>query len=195
IKEWITAYKLESKYTNEDILTMYLNTVSFGNNNYGIKTAAKYYFNDIPDSLNVPQSALLIGMLKGTTLYNPIRNPENSKNRRNVVLSQMEKANFITKEELAQFQNLPINLSVNEAGEDSSEDSYIRAAVLRFLNDWSKESGYNIYEDGLKIYTTIDSKMQTYAEEVVSNQMKTLQNRFNNVWGNDLPWRDSGGEI
>ncbi|WP_325358837.1 transglycosylase domain-containing protein [Albibacterium sp.] len=195
VKEWITAYKLETKYSKEDILTMYLNTVSFGNNNYGIKTAAKYYFNVVPDSLNVPQSALLIGMLKGTTLYNPIRNPENSKKRRNVVLSQMEKANFITKEELAKFQDLPINLSVNETNEDSSEDSYIRAAVLRFLNDWSKESGYNIYEDGLKIYTTIDSKMQTYAEEVVSNQMKTLQNRFNNVWGNDLPWRDSGGEI
>lgn len=195
VKEWITAYKLETKYTKEDILTMYLNTVSFGNNNYGIKTAAKYYFNVVPDSLNIPQSALLIGMLKGTTLYNPIRNPENSKKRRNVVLSQMEKANFITKEELAKFQDLPINLSVNETNEDSSEDSYIRAAVLRFLNDWSKESGYNIYEDGLKIYTTIDSKMQTYAEEVVSNQMKTLQNRFNNVWGNDLPWRDSGGEI
>ncbi len=195
VKEWITAYKLETKYSKEDILTMYLNTVSFGNNNYGIKTAAKYYFNVVPDSLNVPQSALLIGMLKGTTLYNPIRNPENSKKRRNVVLSQMEKANFITKEELAKFQDLPINLSVNETNEDSSEDSYIRAAVLRFLNDWSKESGYNIYEDGLKIYTTIDSKMQTYAEEVVSNQMRTLQNRFNNVWGNDLPWRDSGGEI
>lgn len=195
VKEWITAYKLEAKYTKEDILTMYLNTVSFGNNNYGIKTAAKYYFNVIPDSLNVPQSALLIGMLKGTTLYNPIRNPENSKKRRNVVLSQMEKANFITKEELAKFQSLPISLSVNEANEDSSEDSYIRAAVLRFLNDWSKESGYNIYEDGLKIYTTIDSKMQSYAEEVVSGQMKTLQNRFNNVWGSDLPWRDSEGKI
>src|SRR5690606_30847651 len=134
-------------------------------------------------------------MLKYNTLYNPIRNPENSKKRRNVVLSQMEKANFITKEELAKFQDLPINLSVNETNEDSSEDSYIRAAVLRFLNDWSKESGYNIYEDGLKIYTTIDSKMQTYAEEVVSKQMKTLQNRLNNVWGNDLPWRESGGEI
>lgn len=195
VKEWITAYKLETKYSKEDILTMYLNTVSFGNNNYGIKTAAKYYFNVIPDSLNVPQSALLIGMLKGTTLYNPIRNPENSKNRRNVVLSQMEKANFITKEELTKFQKLPIGLSVNEASEDSNEDSYIRAAVLRFLNDWSKESGYNIYEDGLKIYTTIDSKMQSYAEEVVSGQMKTLQNRFTNVWGNDLPWRDSDGKI
>ena len=195
VKEWMTAYKLETKYSKEDILTMYLNTVSFGNNNYGIKTAAKYYFNVIPDSLNVPQSALLIGMLKGTTLYNPIRNPENSKNRRNVVLSQMEKANFITKEELAEYQSLPISLSVNETSEDSSEDSYIRAAVLRFLNDWSKESGYNIYEDGLKIYTTIDSKMQSYAEEAVSEQMKTLQNRFNNVWGSDLPWRDSEGKI
>lgn len=195
VKEWITAYKLETKYSKEDILTMYLNTVSFGNNNYGIKTAAKYYFNVAPDSLNVPQSALLIGMLKGTTLYNPIRNPENSKKRRNIVLSQMEKANFITKEELAKFQDFPIGLSVNEANEDSSEDSYIRAAVLRFLNDWSKESGYNIYEDGLKIYTTIDSKMQSYAEEVVSEQMKTLQNRFNNAWGNDLPWRDSEGKI
>jgi len=195
LKEWMTAYKLETKYSKEEILTMYLNTVSFGNNTYGIKTAAKHYFNVIPDSLNVPQSALLVGMLKGTTLYNPIRNPKNSKNRRNVVLSQMEKADFISPEELKNFQSLDINLSVNEIKEESSEDSYIRAAVLRFLEDWSKESDYNLYEDGLKIYTTIDSRMQAYAEEVVAKQMKILQNRFNNVWGNDLPWRDSKGNI
>jgi len=195
IKEWMTAYKLETKYSKEEILTMYLNTVSFGNNTYGIKTAAKHYFNLPPDSLNIPQSALLVGMLKGTTLYNPIRNPENSKNRRNVVLSQMEKADFISKSELINFQNSEINLSVSEIREESSEDSYIRAAVLRFLDDWSKESGYNIYEDGLKIYTTIDSRMQSYAEEAVAKQMKILQNRFKNVWGNDLPWRDSEGNV
>src|SRR5690606_10256023 len=173
----------------------YLNTVSFGNNSYGIKTAAKYYFNETPASLTIPQSALLIGMLKGTTLYNPIRNPENAKNRRDVVLSQMGKANFITKEELTAFQNSPVELSVHEISEESNEESYIRAAVLRFLSDWSKESGYNIYEDGLKIYTTIDSRMQTYAEEAVSEQMKILQNRFNNVWGNEMPWRDSEGNV
>lgn len=195
LKEWMTAYKLETKYSKEEILTMYLNTVSFGNNTYGIKTAAKHYFNVIPDSLNVPQSALLVGMLKGTTLYNPIRNPENSKERRNVVLSQMEKAQFISTEELKKFQASDITLSVNEIKEESNEDSYIRAAVLRFLNDWSKESDYNIYEDGLKIYTTIDSRMQTYAEEAVAKQMKILQNRFDNVWGNDLPWRDSKGNV
>ena len=195
LKEWMTAYKLESKYSKEDILTMYLNTVSFGNNTYGIKTAAKRYFNTPPDSLNIPQSALLVGMLKGTTLYNPIRNPENSKNRRNVVLSQMRKADFITPEELTQYQKSDINLSVRDVEDVSTEDSYIRAAVLRFLNDWSKESGYDIYQDGLKIYTTIDSKMQAYAEEAVARQMKTLQNRFKNVWGNDLPWRDSQGNV
>src|SRR5690606_5981246 len=170
-------------------------TVSFGNNTYGIKTAARRYFNVLPDSLNVPQSALLVGMLKGTTMYNPIRNPENSKKRRNVVLSQMEKAGFISQAELSEFQQMPINLSVRDIDNNTNEDSYIRAAVLRYLNEWSKESGYNIYEDGLKIYTTIDSRMQAHAEEVVAQQMKILQNRFKNVWGNDLPWRDSNGNV
>src|SRR5690606_15297529 len=169
--------------------------VSFGNNTYGIKTAARRYFNVIPDSLNVPQSALLVGMLNGTTLHNPIRNPENSKSRRNVVLQQMQKAGFISQQELAHFQKSDINLSIREIGHISNEDSYIRAAVLRFLNEWSKESGYDIYKDGLQIYTTIDSRMQTYAEEAVARQMKTLQNRFNYVWGNDLPWRDSQGNV
>src|SRR5690606_10739670 len=88
-----------------------------------------------------------------------------------------------------------INLSVREIGHVSNEDSYIRAAVLRFLNEWTKESGYDIYKDGLKIYTTIDSRMQTYAEEAMTKQMRLLQNRFNNVWGNDLPWRYSQGNV
>lgn len=195
IKEWMTAYKLETKYSKEEILTMYLNTVSFGNNTYGIKTAAKHYFNTIPDSLDAPQSALLVGMLKGTTLYNPIRNPENSKKRRNVVLSQMAKENFITKDQLAEYQSLDINLSVAEVEDELIGNSYLRSAVLRFLDEWSEESGYDIYEDGLQIYTSIDSKMQAYAEEVVAKQMRILQNRFENVWGDDLPWRDSQGNV
>lgn len=195
IKEWMTAYKLETKYSKEEILTMYLNTVSFGNNTYGIKTAAKHYFNTIPDSLNAPQSALLVGMLKGTTLYNPIRNPENSKKRRNIVLSQMAKEDLITKEQLAEYQTLDINLSVAEVEDELIGNSYLRSAVLRFLNEWSKESGYDIYEDGLQIYTSIDSRMQAYAEEVVAKQMRILQNRFENVWGDDLPWRDSQGNV
>ena len=195
LKEWMTAYKLEAKYSKEEIITMYLNTVSFGNNTYGIKIASTHYFDTEPQDLNVPQSALLVGMLKGTTLYNPIRNPNNSKERRNVVLSQMQKAGYITEEEQKKWQETDINLSVRETREESSEDSYIRAAVLRFLKGWSEESGYDIYEDGLKIYTTIDSRMQQYAEEVVAEHMKILQNRFRNVWGNDLPWRDSKGNV
>lgn len=195
IKEWMTAYKLETKYSKEEILTMYLNTVSFGNNTYGIKTAASHYFNTLPDSLNAPQSALLVGMLKGTTLYNPIRNPENAKKRRNIVLGQMAKEGFISADQLNDYAKLDIGLSVAEIDDDQIGDSYLRSAVLRFLDEWSKESGYDIYEDGLQIYTSIDSRMQSYAEEVVARQMKILQNRFENVWGNDLPWRDSQGDV
>lgn len=191
LKEWMTAIKLESNYSKDDILTMYLNTVSFGNNTYGIKTASRIYFNKEASQLNVPQAALLVGMLKATTSYNPIKNPEKSLERRNVVLSQMSKYNYLPKTELEKYKGSPIGLEAGNDDEGSENDSYLRTAVDKYLEKWCDENNYNLYEDGLKIYTTIDSKLQGYAEEAVKDQMRILQRRFYSVWGNEDPWEDS----
>ncbi len=191
LKEWMTAVKLESNYSKNEILTMYLNTVPFGNNAYGIKTAARTYFDKETDSLSVPESAMLVGMLKGTTLYNPVRNPENALQRRNVVLAQMAKYNYITAADLARFKDVPIQLRAGDLEQGSDGDSYLRAAVAKYLEKWCSDNGYDLYEDGLKIYTTIDSRLQKYAEEAVAEQMKTLQRRFYSVWGKEDPWYDS----
>jgi penicillin-binding protein 1A len=191
LKEWLTAVKLESNYSKNDIITMYLNTVSFGNNAYGIKTASRVYFDKEANQLEVPESALLVGMLKGTTTYNPIRNPQRALERRNVALAQMHKYNFISAAELSTYKNIPIKLKEGRVDEGSDGDSYLRAAVDKYLEKWCKDNGYDLYEDGLKIYTTIDSKLQQYAEEAVAEQMKTLQRRFYSVWGDEDPWEDS----
>ncbi|SOD12336.1 penicillin-binding protein 1A [Pedobacter xixiisoli] len=191
LKEWMTAIKLESNYSKDDILTMYLNTVSFGNNTYGIKTASRIYFNKEANQLSVPQSALLVGMLKATTSYNPIKNPEKSMVRRNVVISQMSKYDYISKEEAVKYKAAPIGIEAGNDEETSDGDSYLRAAVDKYLEKWCEENNYDLYEDGLKIYTTIDSKLQGYAEDAVKDQMRILQRRFYSVWGNEDPWEDS----
>jgi penicillin-binding protein 1A len=192
-KEWITAYKIEHQYTKEQILTMYLNTVPFGNNSFGIKTATLKYFNKSPDAVNPAEAATLIGMLKATSTYNPRTNPQKSLERRNVVLSQMEKYGYLKKADYTANIALPLNLDLSYIDNTGQGDSYIRHAVEKWLDKWCKQNDYDLYEDGLKIYTTIDSKLQQYAEEAVAQKMKMLQKRFNNLWGNKNPWRDSKG--
>ncbi len=194
-KEWMTAFKLESRYSKEEILNMYLNTVSFSNNAYGIKSATQRYFNKLPSQVTVNEAAVLIGMLKGTTLYNPIRNPKNALQRRNVVLGQMEKEGYITKDEYGQYSKLPLNLNLNNQEQRSSNDSYLRTAVEKWLEKWAEENEIDIYTSGLKIYTTIDSRMQKIAEDAVADRMKELQRRLDNVWSNELPWRDKEGNV
>ena len=191
LKEWMTAIKLEFNYSKNDILTMYLNTVSFGNNTYGIKTASRIYFNKEANQLTVPQAALLVGMLKATTSYNPIKNPERSLDRRNVVISQMSKYDYLSNEEAAKHKKAPIGLEAGNEDENTDGDSYLRTAVDKYLEKWCEENDYDLYEDGLKIYTTIDSKLQGYAEDAVKDQMRILQRRFYSVWGNEDPWEDS----
>ncbi len=193
LKEWLTALKLEREYSKEDILTMYLNTVPFGNNTFGIKTAAKKYFNKETEKLEVEQSALLVGMLKATTTYNPENNPDKAIERRNVVLSQMEKYNYLTAAEYKKYSSRPLGIRMGDVTEEDRGDSYLRSAVAKYLDKWCDDNGYDLYESGLKIYTTIDSKLQQYAEEAVTDQMKILQKRLNNVWSGQNPWRDSGG--
>jgi penicillin-binding protein 1A len=192
-KEWITAYKIEHQYSKEQILTMYLNTVPFGNNSFGIKTATLKYFNKSPDAVNPAEAATLIGMLKATSTYNPRTNPGKSLERRNVVLSQMEKYGYLKKAEYTANAALPLNLDLSYVDNTGQGDSYIRHAVEKWLDKWCKQNDYDLYEDGLKIHTTIDSKLQQYAEEAVAQKMKMLQKRFNNLWGNKNPWRDSKG--
>jgi len=192
-KEWLTAFKIEHVYNKEQILTLYLNTVPFGNNSFGIKTASLKYFNKTPDKVTPAEAALLIGMLKATSSYNPIKNPDRALERRNTVLSQMQKYGYLTKVGYDTSFKSPIKLNLSYVEEDSHGDSYLRRAVEKWLDKWCKENGYNLYEDGLKIYTTIDSRLQRYAEEAVAEKMKMLQKRFNNLWGNKNPWRDSKG--
>ncbi len=195
IKEWSAALKLERQYPKNEILTMYLNTVSFGNNSYGIKTAVRRYFNKSASEVQPEEAALLIGMLKATTLYNPVRNPKNATARRNVVLSQMNKAGYLNKDSLALCSAMPLGLSLGKVETTGSGGSYIRTAVEKHLEKWCEERGYNLYEDGLKIYTTIDSRLQRYAEESAYEQMDVLQRRLQQSWGDELPWRNAAGDV
>ena len=157
LKEWMTALKLESNYEKKDIITMYLNTVSFGNNAYGIKTASRVYFDKEAKDLKVNEAALLVGMLKGTNLYNPIKNPDGALKRRNTVLNQMNKYNYLSKDSLTMISNLPLQLKEGKMRDATSDDSYLRAAVDKYLEEWCKENNYDLYEDGLKLHTRICS--------------------------------------
>src|SRR5690606_30577797 len=194
-KEWMTAFKLESRYSKEEIITMYLNTVSFSNNAYGIKSASLRYFNKQPKNLNVNESALLIGMLKGTTIYNPTRNPKNALQRRNAVLGQMQKAGYLSQEDVANYSKDSLALDLNYQDNKDTHDSYLRTAVERWLENWSQDNEVNIYKAGLKIYTTIDSRMQEIAEQAMKSKMKELQRRLENTWRNEVPWRDKEGNV
>lgn len=194
-KEWIIATKLEMIYDKNDILTMYANTVDFGNNSFGIKTAARAYYNTTPKDLTTDQIAVLVGMLKATTSYSPILNPEKSKMRRNVVLSNMMTHGDLSKDEYKSLSELPIKL--NRHIEDSYEGQaqYFREEIAKYLKDWLDDNGYDLYCSGLKIYTTIDTRMQKYAEMAAEKQMRQIQARFNSHWRNMDPWRDENGEL
>ena len=191
LKEWMTALKLESNYSKNNIITMYLNTVSFGNNAYGIKTAARIYFDKEAKALNTNEAALLVGMLKGTNLYNPLKSPDKALERRNTVLKQMNKYKYLNADSLVLLSKQPLQMKEGKLKDGGNGDSYLRAAVDKYLEKWCEENGFDLYVDGLKIYTTIDSKLQGYAEEAVKDQMRIIQRRFYSVWGNEDPWEDS----
>ena len=206
-KEWIIATKLETVYDKRDIITMYANTVDFGNNAYGIKTAARTYFGTTPDSLSTQDCAVLVGMLKATSMYNPKTNPENSKKRRNVVLANMYHHGDLSGEECDSLQQLPIVLHFkveeNYDGQALYFREYIADYCKRNFRDDDGDPKYDLYSDGLKIYTTLDSRMQKYAEKAAHEQMKIVQANFNNHWSiyrnqsknwlRQAPWRDENG--
>ena len=169
---------------------MYANTVDFGSNAFGIKTAAKTYFGTTPKELTTDQAAILVGLLKATTYYNPRINPNNSLERRNVVLNNMLIHKDLTKEAFDTLKVKPINLDYSVENNYDGQALYFREAVKNELQAWCRENGYDLYRDGLKIYTTIDSRMQRYAEEAAIKQMKQVQQTFNNHWGSTPPWQN-----
>ena len=194
-KEWIIALKLEAIYTKKEIITMYANTVDFGSNAFGIKTAAKTYFNKSPKDLTTDEAAILVGMLKATTYYNPRSHAENSLKRRNVVLGMMLKHGNITSEAYDTLCAKPIKLDFRVEENYDGQATYFRNAIADYLKDWCKDNGYDLYSSGLKIYTTLDTRMQKYAEAAANKQMRIIQRNFNNHWGKQEPWQDENHRV
>lgn len=186
IREMIIASRLEDVYSKDEILVLYLNTIPFADNTYGVKTAADRFFSTPVRDLRIEQSAMLVGMLKATHSYNPRLFPERAIQRRNLVIAQMERYNFITPEEKKTLQAKPLALDYNNVGHNSGLAPYFRAYIKNELLEWCRNntqedgSEYNLYTDGLKIYTTIDSRLQKYAEGAMQKQMKGLQQKFAN---------------
>ena len=189
-KEWITAVKIEMFFDKKQILTMYANTVDFGSNAFGIKTAAKTYFGTTPQLLTADQAAVLVGLLKATTYYNPRINPKNSLSRRNVVLNNMLGHKDLSQEQYDSLILKPINLDYSVENNYDGQAQYFREAVKNYLKEWCDENGYDLYRDGLKIFTTIDTRMQKYAEQAANKQMRQVQRNFNSHWGSTAPWQD-----
>jgi len=184
-KEYVIAIKLERQYTKEEILTMYLNKYDFLNLAVGIRSASRIYFGKEPIELTVPESAMLVGMLKNASYYNPLRREELVKNRRNVVLYQMYRNDFISDEVKDSLQLTDLNLNVNKEGHSDGYATYFREYLRDFMKTWIKDNpkpdgtDYNLHRDGLKIYVTIDSRLQKYAEEAMAEHMANLQRVFN----------------
>ena len=196
-QELIVAVKLERQYTKEEIITMYLNTVDFGSyNTFGIKSAARTYFSTTPDKLEPEQAAILIGMLKGPSLYNPYRNPERAFLRRNTVIENMSKANYISDTEEERLKTIPLKLVFNPSDHNEGSAPYFRAVLKKDIqltleeNSIYKADGtpYDLDRDGLKIYTTLNSHMQNYAEQAQQEYLKILQVQFNNSWNGRDPF-------
>lgn len=186
-KEWIVAIKLERNFTKEEILSLYLNMVSYGDEIYGIRNAARTYFQKEPDRLSVEESAVLVGLLKGNTIYNPRRNPKAALDRRNTVISQMVRNDFLPEVEAERLKLQPIKLNYKKQDENGGIAPYFREVLRDEIKKWCKENKnpktgnpYNIYKDGLKIYTTINPRMQEYAEIAIFRHMQNMQKVFNN---------------
>lgn len=195
-QEWVIAVKLERNYTKEEIITMYLNTVDFGNQAYGIKSAARVYYNTTPDKLTVPQAAVLVGIQRGITRYSPTKNPERALTRRNTVMALMVKSDLLTAEEFEKAKEKPLGLHFNPATTNDGIAPYFRAVlkteVKKILEERSiTKNGvpYDLDRDGLKITTTINYDMQVYAEQAQKEYMKTLQQQFTNSWKGRNPFK------
>ena len=198
IKESIIAIKLERNFTKQEILTLYLNTVPFSENLFGVSNASRSFFQKEPDRLNVEEAALLIGMINAPTKYNPNRNPKLALERRNLVLNRMASQKYITQEQADELKALPVVTNFKKLDENNGLGPYFRMNLGEFMKKWCKEhkknngDNYNLYRDGLKIYTTINPRMQYYAEEAVARHMSYLQKAFNQQSNikNGSVWKD-----
>ncbi len=187
-KEWVISVELEKRYTKKEILVMYLNTVPFSGLSFGITAASKEFFNKNPKNLKIEEAAILVGMLKANWRYNPKYNAENSLNRRNTVLIQMNKYNLLSDDSLNQLKELPIVLNYRSA-ESEGLAPYFKTYLGEYLKKWCKDHNYNLYRSGLKIYTTINSEMQIAAEDAMKKHMADFQKKFTSAWGKEQPWR------
>lgn len=198
-KEWILSVILERKYTKQEIMMMYLNTVSFGNNTYGVKVASRTYFDKDPWELNVPEAALIVGMLQNPTLYNPLRFPANALKRRNTVLGQMMKYDYLPEEKFENYKAQPLNLKYTIESHNTGLAPYFRESMRGFLNAWVKsyneehDADLDLSTSGLRIHTTIDSRMQRYQEEALTEHMRQQQKIFDEHWKGRNPWIDDKG--
>jgi penicillin-binding protein 1A len=196
LKEWIIAVKLERSYTKEEIMAMYFNTVPFSDNAFGVKSAAYVYFGKPVDSLKVEEAAILVGMLKAPTQYNPRSRKEASTKRRNVVLDQMYRYKFLTLEQRDSLFKLPITLDFHPDTQNEGVAPYFREYLRQWMKKWCNDnpkpdgSKYNIYKDGLRLYTTLDSRLQEYAEEAQYEHLKEIQKKFFAFWQGKDPWKD-----
>jgi penicillin-binding protein 1A len=196
MREVLTARRLESIYSKNELLNLYLNTVPFSDNVYGIEAAAERFFSTTAKRLTTSQAALLIGTLKATHYYNPRRFPERAMTRRNVVLSQMVKYNTLKQSDADKLMKRPLGLKYKRVSHHQGLAPYFREYLKSELLTWCKNntksdgSPYNLYTDGLKIYTTINSKMQMYAEKAVAQQMADIQKQFFDHWGKEKPWKE-----
>lgn len=202
MKEWIIAIRLEKQYTKEEILTMYFNIYDFGYNADGIRSAARIYFNKEPKQLNTEESAMLVGMFKNSSLYNPIKRQEMVKSRRNTVLNQMYRYDFLDQKQYDSLVKLPLKINFTPETHSQGLATYFREYLRDFMKDWIEKnpkinadgstSKYNLYSDGLKIYTTLDSKIQANAETAVTEHLKNLQKEFfrQNETNPTAPFRD-----
>ncbi len=197
IREAIIAYRLERIYTKEEVLTLYLNTVPFGENIFGIEVAAERFFDKSPKDLTVDEAAVLVGMLKANNRYNPRMNPELSRERRNVVISQMVRQDYLSRAEGEVFKSKPLGIRYRRISYNEGPAPYFLELMKPDLLQWclnnKKENGdsYNLYTDGLKISTTINYDYQNYAQEAVKEQMEGLQDVFDNHWKDSDPWKNN----
>jgi len=183
-KEWIIAIDLEENFTKEEIIAMYLNTGDFSSNSFGIKVATETYFNKQPDSLNLQESAVLVGMLQAPSFFNPKRNPENSTRKRNEVLRKVFRHGYViqTQEQYDSITALPIELDYSIQNQNQGLAPYFRTVISAYLMDFCNERGIDLWNSGLRIYTTIDSRLQRYAEDAAQEHMKVLQTEFVKQW-------------
>ena len=192
VKEWIAALRMEDNYSKKQILEFYLNTVPFGYNTHGIEAAAQTYFNKPAIALDTLQSATLIGTLKATTLYNPVRNPENARERRNVVLKQMVEAGYLSEAEYNRLRKQETEMDFEPITPSNNFAPYFSEYVRKWLSNWAEQNGYNLYTDGLQVYTTLDASMQKAAESALQEQVELLQNVAGVSWSqSSVPYYSS----